>query len=104
MSAGDYFFWGFCLLCLLGDGVAQFFHDGIELGCVVGIGYHIGDTIRCAPLMDTEIQHTILLGKLLESSDVLFFEVDNLCRSGVTGQPLGGGLAYHLVILVGYGD
>ena len=54
--------------------------------------------------MRTKDSTVILLGKFLESSDVLFFEVDNLCRSGVTGQPLGGGLAYHLVILVGYGD
>ena len=54
--------------------------------------------------MDKEVQDTVLLGELLEPSDILFFEMDDLCRGRVTGKPLCSGLAHHLVVLVGDGD
>ena len=100
-SAGLRFFLRVLLLFLLGNGVAQLLHDGVEQGGVVLIGNHIKHPVVIPLFLREKIEDSKLLGQLLEFGLVLGLDGDDHGGSRVAGQPLGRGLAHHFHVLLG---
>ena len=98
-SRGFRFFWRFALLGLLGNGIAQGDHDGVELGGVVLVGNYIDHAALVPFFLGEKVQDAVLLRQLLELPHILLLQGNDLGGNRVAGQPLGGGLADDLVIL-----